>query len=36
MSESDRLIENLYDLQFSHYNANYLSKEEIKNELQYI
>lgn len=36
LDESEKLIENLYELQISHYNANYLSKEEIKNELQFI
>ncbi|RTR25949.1 hypothetical protein EKG37_22205 [Robertmurraya yapensis] len=36
LNESEKLVENLYELQLSHYKVTYLSKEEIKNELQYI
>lgn len=34
--ESEKLIENLYKLQHSHYKDSYLSKEEIKDHLLYI
>ncbi|MGD6818305.1 hypothetical protein ACQCVE_14690 [Metabacillus sp. 113a] len=34
--KSDRLVDSLYELQLSHYKANYLSKEEIRYELNYI
>jgi hypothetical protein len=34
--EAERLIENLYELQVSHYKEGLLSKEKIKKELQYI
>ncbi|MGE7913256.1 hypothetical protein [Lysinibacillus xylanilyticus] len=33
---SNQLIENLYELQFSHYNMEYFSKEYIRKELDYI
>ena len=34
--DSEKLIESLFELQSAHYKADYFSKEQIKNELQYI